>query len=131
MIESKSLEVLMIDLGLPPAELSPNSRCHWAVKAKAVKRYRRSAGVIARARLGRAKAPRWRRAQVLAVFFLPDGRVRDPDNLMACLKPAWDGLVDAGILADDRGLVILPPILKRATDEDGPGVRIVVNETTL
>jgi len=34
-------------------------------------------------------------------FFPPDRRERDPDNLIASLKPAIDGLVDAGLLAGD------------------------------
>jgi Holliday junction resolvase RusA-like endonuclease len=34
-------------------------------------------------------------------FVVPDRRRRDMDNLLAMLKPAWDGLVDAGLLVDD------------------------------
>jgi len=49
-------------------------------------------------RVGRLTPPV--RADV--VFTLPDHRRRDPDNLMAMLKPAWDGLVDGGLLQDDR-----------------------------
>ena len=31
---------IVIELPLPAKELSPNSRCHWRAKAKAVKAYR-------------------------------------------------------------------------------------------
>jgi len=36
-------------------------------------------------------------------FFPPDRRQRDVDNLVASIKPAIDGLVDAGLLAGDSG----------------------------
>ena len=97
-------------LDLPPRELSPNFRSHWAKKAKAVKYYREQAW--ARARI---EAPRpfleWKRATLRTTWYLPDARRRDPDNLMASLKAAIDGLVDARVLADDNGLIIHPPVL--------------------
>ena len=34
-------------------------------------------------------------------FVVPDKRRRDTDNLMAALKPLWDGLRDARVLVDD------------------------------
>lgn len=40
-------------------------------------------------------------AHVVITFFLPDLRRRDWDNLVSSCKPLFDGIVDAGILADD------------------------------
>ena len=34
------------------------------------------------------------------------GQRYDPDNILAMLKPAFDGLQDCGLLADDRELEI-------------------------
>lgn len=34
-------------------------------------------------------------------FILPDARRRDLDNLISTLKPLLDGIVDAGLIADD------------------------------
>lgn len=111
-------------LDLPPAELSPNRRVHWAKKARAVKYYRAFAAVVARCAPNYRKG--WERAEVRAVFHLPDARRRDPDNLMAAMKAAWDGFVDAGVLADDNGLILHPPVL--AIDRAHPRVEVTLTE---
>ena len=88
-----------ITLRLPwfPRELSPNSRAHWAAKAKAAKAYREQCGWAVMQARNSFKSP------VLATttFHVDTKRRYDLDNLMASLKPLWDGLVDAGILQDD------------------------------
>jgi len=83
---------------LPYPELSPNSRLHWAVKARAVKAAREEVGWLAKAQ--------WRdklmaRARISYEFYVKDKRRRDLDNLLAMAKPWQDGLVDAGVLEDD------------------------------
>lgn len=69
-------------------------------KAKAVKQYRSDCGWDAAAQ---CNADFFLLSPVLATttFHVTDKRRRDLDNLMASIKPLWDGLVDAGILADD------------------------------
>ena len=88
--------------GLPPRELSPNARVHWAKKAKATAEYRESVGWEAM----RAKGYKiyWRaldKAKVDITFVVPDQRRRDKTNLAASFKAGLDGLVDAGIIKDD------------------------------
>lgn len=109
-------------LDLPPVELSPNKRVHWARKARAVKYYRTLAMVVAR-NMGRRERV-WVRAEARTTFYLPDRRRRDPDNLMAAMKAAWDGLVDARVLADDNQLVAHPPTL--TVDRSWPRVEIEI-----
>lgn len=111
-------------LDLPPRELSPNARVHWAKKARAVKYYRTLACVVARNQGRRDRV--WDRAEVVTVWYLPDRRRRDPDNLMASLKAAWDGIVDAQIISDDKQLIIHPPVI--AFDSERPRVEIVMEE---
>lgn len=117
---------MTITLPLPARELSPNWRGHWATKARAVQRYRMHAWAVARATapgpLG--PMPEWVRATAHTTFYLPDRRRRDRDNLMASLKACWDGLVDARVLADDAGLIQMPPVL--AVDRDRPRVEITL-----
>lgn len=93
-----------ISLPFPPRELSPNARVHWARKAKVIAAYRQWCGWAAR--VGDTgfllpsltlKPP----VEATVTFVLPDKRRRDMDNLLASLKPMWDGLVDAGLLGDD------------------------------
>lgn len=99
-----------IDLSLPPKALSPNARPHWRTKANATKKYRRLAGLLALAALNGQDPPRLKTATARLTFTFPDhpSRQRDHDNLAASMKAAWDGLADAGILDNDRGLTHLP-----------------------
>lgn len=117
-------EAVRLTLPLPPRELSPNARTHWARKARSVAAYRLCAETMARKVVRASQRSRWDRAEVRTTFYLPDRRRRDRDNLMASMKAAWDGLVDAEILSDDRGLVQYPPVLE--VDRENPRVEIEV-----
>jgi Holliday junction resolvase RusA-like endonuclease len=110
---------------LPPAVLSPNARVHWGAKAKAVKRYRETANLTARAALGRRDVP-MQQARVTARFFFVDRRRRDRDNLLASLKPAFDGLADAHMIANDAGMTHMP--VEIAVDRDYPRVEIEIEK---
>lgn len=63
-------------------------------------------------------------ATVQATFYHKDKRRRDGDNLLAMLKPVWDGMVDAGVFVDDSGLTHLPVV--KLVDKDNPRVEITV-----
>lgn len=118
------LDGFTVTLQLPHKSLSPNSRCHWATKARAAKGYRSAAWAVALERLGRDPAPQWVQAVCQCRFYFPDRRIRDCDNLLASLKSAFDGLADAGIIANDSGLIHLPVV--RDVDAHNPHVDIVV-----
>lgn len=109
-VEANPAKSLTIRLLLPPAAVSPNARCHWASKMNATANQRRDAATAARAALGRSKPPYWKRAMIHATFHKPSKRakVADADNLIASLKACVDGIADAGILSNDRGLTWLP-----------------------
>ncbi len=91
-----------LTLPFPGRGLSPNSRLHWRVKAAAVAEYREDCGWIAKEAAQKLQAPLQPPVRAQVLYVLPDRRRRDPDNLLAMLKPAWDGMVDAGLLVDDR-----------------------------
>lgn len=97
------LETVSIILPLPPRSLSPNcpvgSRGGRFAKAAAAKKYRAAAKTAAEA-AGIESGP-WALASVTASFYYAAKRRRDQDNAMAMLKPAYDGLVDAGLVVDD------------------------------
>ena len=113
-------------LPLPPKELSPNARVHWRVKAASTKQTRLLAHSIAAGTLiaARRKAPGWKRAEVQITYSAKRRRWPDPDNLLASMKASIDGMTDAGLFADDRGLVHLPPVL--ALDRKSPRVEITI-----
>ena len=86
---------------LPPRECSPNFRGHWAKKARAVRTLRDATKLCA---LNDSKfaRPEFEKAEVSITLVVRDSRFyRDPDNMIASLKPAIDGCVDAGIIKDD------------------------------
>lgn len=78
----------MITLPWPPKELSPNARCHWAVKARAFKAYRldcwASFAGFRKALVGRTS--------FAVTFHPPSGRRHDIDNCFASIKAAIDAL---------------------------------------
>jgi Holliday junction resolvase RusA-like endonuclease len=81
---------------LPP--LSLNQRLHHRVSAKLNKDVR---AFVAQAA---ADFPEMLHAIVELHYVPKDARRRDEDNLVATLKPACDGLVDAGVVDDDTRL---------------------------
>ena len=109
-----------LDLPWPPAILNPNRarRLHWTAQHKAAKEYRWECFLYGKARsreLAGAKVPLPLPAPIAATvtFYMPNRRRRDLDNLLAATKPAWDGIVDAGLLADDNAdqltITLKPP----------------------
>ena len=108
--------MLRIELPLPPKELSPNARVHYQVRARAT-REAKDEVIIALAQQPpalRFLRPRpYERATVTVTFIVPDRRNRDKGNLIGSAKPYLDGLVDAGVIADDNWKAIeevYPPI---------------------
>jgi crossover junction endodeoxyribonuclease RusA len=94
-------EIITIE-HLPDRKLSPNARCHWAVKSKAVKLQREEVGWMAKIR-ARGRTP-IAKAMISYTFIVKDKRHRDIDNLVAACKSFQDGLVDGGLLLkDDSG----------------------------
>ena len=87
-----------------PKELSPNWTGHYMKKASATKQYRETCGWEAvEQSLDEEHVTICLNSPVLATttFYVMDKIRRDIGNLDASLKPLWDGIVDAGILADD------------------------------
>jgi crossover junction endodeoxyribonuclease RusA len=81
---------------VPP--LSLNKTMHWAVRSKITRALRADTKYRARV-LG---IPPLRRVQAQLVWHVTDSRTRDTDNPVPTLKAMCDGLVDAGIVPDDK-----------------------------
>jgi crossover junction endodeoxyribonuclease RusA len=98
---------MRIVLPFPARELSPNARCHWAVKAAAVRKYRDTCHWLAKGTTAPSDG-------AVRITFHPRTAHRvDDDNLIASFKAGRDGLCAAwGI--DDAGLrpeyVIAEPV---------------------
>ena len=90
----------------PPKELSPNWTGHYQRKASATKAYREDCGWMAKTQVQpnqdiHTDPPLNSPVLATTTFYVTDKRRRDIGNMEAALKPLWDGIVDAGILADD------------------------------
>lgn len=79
--------------------LSLNDREHWSKRNARVQQVREEAAMMTRI----AGIPRrdMHKVRVTMTYLPPDKRRRDSDNLVATLKAVCDGLVDAGVVADD------------------------------
>jgi crossover junction endodeoxyribonuclease RusA len=118
-----------IILPLPPKALHPNARPHWRTKAKHTREYRSEAVLGVRTSVWGNLRPKWGAAICQAIFYVKDARKRDRDNLLASLKSAFDGLADAGLIADDSGLTHLPVMVM--VDKANPRVELHVTEAPI
>jgi len=121
---------LAVTVSLPPKALSPNTRTHWAAKARAVKAHRGEAFLMAgRAVAGVDKGGQWwakvdTEILVRATFWFRVNRRRDRDNAQASLKAAMDGIAEA-LGVDDSRFVMAPARLD--VDPRDPRVDITVS----
>lgn len=87
--------IYTIKLPWPPRGLSPNARLHWAPKAKLAKAYRQDCALegvawgLRRLESSPASIP------VELIFYPPNKRKRDDDNVIASFKAGRDGIADA------------------------------------
>lgn len=89
---------LLVQLPWPHKSLSPNGRKHHLERAKFAKEYKAACHWLAKASGAREMtAP----ISATMIFFPPDDRHRDTDNMIASIKAAIDG-VSAAIGVDDR-----------------------------
>lgn len=120
-------ETALIVLPLPPPQLSPNrkpgTRGGRMAHARAAREYRELAKRVAGAWVD---GPPWAKAAVRARFFHSTKRRRDDVNFLAALKPAFDGLVDAGLLEDDDAAHLTTLGATFELDKDAPRVELLV-----
>ena len=90
----------LIYLPFPPRGLSPNARLGWRTVAKIKKIYRLECFIEAK-KQRLMKLSTSERLNVALIFYPPDKRRRDWDNMLAAIKSGLDGLSDA-IGVDDR-----------------------------
>lgn len=99
--------------GHPPG---PNLRLSTYERAAHNTTWRRAARLTALDLINRYRFPTLQRATVTLVYRDKAGVRHDLDNLVAAAKPVLDGIVDAGVLAEDdtEHLVDLRCRLERA-----------------
>lgn len=80
----------------PPRSL--NQRLHWSERQRLDREIRTTVGWLSR----QARIPRSKHATVTLYWAPGDRRKRDADNVVPTLKAGCDGIVDSGVVADDR-----------------------------
>ena len=108
---------------LPYAELNPNSRVHWAVKARAVKASKEEVGWLAKAQWGDQKP--MVKARIHYEFFAKNQRRRDLDNLLASMKYCPDSLIEVDVLFYDDAKHLQFGISSLTTDIEDRTIAIV------
>ena len=95
--------MIAIVLPWPSRSLHPNSRTHWARKAKAAKAARQTAGWLAKEAGIRPGDPDIPQAlNVTAIFCPPNNHKHDLDGCLSALKSSLDGIADAIGIDDSK-----------------------------
>jgi crossover junction endodeoxyribonuclease RusA len=116
-------------IALPPGLklLSLNGREHWAERHRRSEALKKAAWALAL----QARIPRLERVSVVAEYQpAPVRRRRDADNPMPSVKACLDGIVAAGVLADDESPRYVSEITARI-GEPYPRGRLVLHLTEL
>ena len=118
--------MIAIELPWPPRELHPNSRAHWAKRAKAAKRCRVLGwGLTLEAGVRRNDPDIPQALKVTAVFFPPDDRRRDEDGMLSNIKSYLDGISDVIGIDDSKWQIAL----RKEAPKKGGSVRIELEAT--
>jgi len=87
----------MLTLSWYPKELNPNSSCHYHVKAKHKAIYKELCYWLTK----EAKIPKDDYKELHIIFYKPNRRHMDLDNMLASIKSGLDGMCQA-LEIDDR-----------------------------
>jgi crossover junction endodeoxyribonuclease RusA len=92
----------MLRLPFPPSELMPNSKNgkHWATTHKVKTQYKEDCFYLTKAE-GKDFINDGKEIKVTLMYFMPDKRHRDVDNLLAASKAGLDGVAQA-LGVDDK-----------------------------
>ena len=124
------MNTVTITLPLPHRCLSPNARVHYMVKSKHTKAYRMKARDTAMFEGMGVTSLRgawyWPSASVQATFYFKDARRRDRDNLLASCKAVFDGIADAGLVANDADFTYMP--VKIEKDAKRPRLELLITK---
>lgn len=79
-----------VKLPFPHSDLMPNKKTHWGKKSKIAEKAKYDAWLLSKKLHGRTG-----KYGLACIFLMPDNVNRDTDNLVAAMKPAFDGMAEA------------------------------------
>ena len=115
---------MTITLPLPDKRLHAHASGHWRATATATKSARRLARAFAR--INDLPDCPYQRATISFYFHFGDNRSRDTLNAVHSCKPYVDGLVDAGVVQDDRWQNLNVGSIQAGIDRNNPRVELTV-----
>jgi Holliday junction resolvase RusA-like endonuclease len=114
---------MRLELGhLPARNLSPNKRLHH-MQVYLAKRDAKNEAIALVLQEGRPDHP-YETAHLTITWVAKDKRRRDPDNLFASMKPYIDGLVEAGLIADDSAMHVSYTLRYERGDADNTVIEV-------
>ena len=123
-MECERMNEIKITLPLPSAKLHAHATGHWRAKAGPTKELRELACVVTRQEIS-GKKLNWQRATLEYQFFFKTNRRRDAANCVQSMKPAVDGVVDAGLLIDDCWQVLEIAGVRCSVDKANPRTELI------
>jgi len=122
-VPGETQSVTLVIPGTPPS-LNRQERLHWAQRQRLRDWWAQQAWLV----WLQAGRPRFARPAVQYRVYYATHRRRDPDNVVASLKPVMDGLKGKAFVDDHSGVVtLLPPVI--GVDRERPRVEVVIRET--
>jgi len=90
------------------SEVTSHNKTHWRIRSAKIRKWRRRAKQVTAEAIQKS-CPEWiplERAYIWFYISVQDNFVRDTLNMISSMKPVIDGIVDAGLIADDRWQVL-------------------------
>lgn len=126
---------ITLPVGLPL--INSNHRRHYQHKAGATSAIRPAAALAVRdctplktAMAGRRGQPAMDHARIFGIVHPATRRKVDPANLYPSFKAAVDGLIDAGVLADDDARHVIGPDMRLGPVVRGSQLALIVRPLT-
>lgn len=115
---------ITVTLPLPNPKLNAHAKGHWRSKTVPTKALRNEARLLTTLEM-RGRRIKWDKAAVTYRFFFKENRARDASNCIQSMKPAIDGVVDSGLIPDDRWQVLQIAGVECGIDRDNPRTELV------
>jgi crossover junction endodeoxyribonuclease RusA len=122
--EATTPRIWMIEIPSGMTLLNANRRLHWAAKAAATRELREAAFYLVKA----AKIPHLERARIDCTYYPPRRGRFDAGNWHDTAKPRVDGVVDAGVLADDSSAYLEGPFMHIGEVRPGGAFCLTITE---
>lgn len=100
-VKRNTHKLIIVLYDVPPAEIRGNSRAHFRTVRSINRQRRETAKFLTLSEMQEAKITSLK-PRVLVSYHFYNTREIDLDNLIIGMKPTLDGIVDSGVIEDDK-----------------------------